>query len=69
MNTTVKEAARKLVEELPDEATWDDLMYEIYVLQKIEEGVRAADEGRVLSHEEVRQRFGLKSLSQNSQGS
>ncbi len=69
MNTTVKEAARKLVEELPDEATWDDLMYEIYVLQKIEEGLRAADEGRVLSHEEVRQRFGLKSLSQNSQGS
>lgn len=59
-NTTVKEAARKLIEELPDEATWDDLMYEIYVVQKIEEGMRAADEGRVLSHEEVRQRFGLK---------
>jgi len=59
-SVSVKEAARKLVEQLPDEATWDDLMYEIYVVQKIEEGIRAADEGRVLSHEEVRQRFGLK---------
>lgn len=59
-SVSVKETARKLVEQLPDEASWDDLMYEIYVVQKIEEGIRAADEGRVLTHAEVRQRFGLK---------
>ncbi len=56
----VKEEAKRLVEELPEEATWNDLMYEIYVRQQIEEGIKAADEGRVLSHEEVRQRFGVK---------
>lgn len=60
MATTVKEEAKRLVEELPEEATWNDLMYEIYVRQQIEEGIKAADEGRVLSHEEVRQRFGVK---------
>lgn len=60
MTTTVKEEAKRLVEELPEEATWNDLMYEIYVRQQIEEGIKAADEGRVLSHEEVRQRFGVK---------
>ncbi len=58
--STVKEEAARLVSRLPDGATWDDLMYEIYVRQKIEDGIRAADEGRVLSHEEVRRRFGLK---------
>jgi predicted transcriptional regulator len=60
MPTNIKEEATKLVRDLPEQATWDDLMYEIYVRQKIEEGLKAADEGRVLSHEEVKRRFGLK---------
>lgn len=50
---SVKEMARKLIELLPDTATFDDLMYEIYVRQKIEAGLKDAAEGRVLSHEEV----------------
>lgn len=54
---TVKEEARQMIEKLPDHATWDDLMYELYVRQKIEMGLRAADEGRVVSHEEVKRRF------------
>ena len=54
---TVKEQAKRLVDKLPEHASWDDLMYEIYVRQKIDEGLRAADEGRVLSHDEVRRRF------------
>jgi predicted transcriptional regulator len=54
---TVKEDARQLVESLPDHATWDDLMYEMYVRQKIALGIQAADEGRVVPHEEVKKRF------------
>lgn len=50
---SVKEMARDLIEHLPDTATFDDLMYEIYVRQKIEAGLKDAAEGRVLSHEEV----------------
>ena len=53
----IKEEAKKLVEALPEQASWDDLMYEIYVRQKIEDGIKAADEGRVLSHEEIKKRF------------
>lgn len=53
----VKEEARKVIENLPEDATWDDLMYELYVRQKIEAGLRAAEEGRVISHEQVKQRF------------
>jgi len=49
----IREKARKLVDSLPDEASWDDLMYEIYVRKKIEDGLIAADEERLISHEEV----------------
>jgi hypothetical protein len=55
----VKQEAKRLVDELPDDATWDDLMYTIYVRQSIEAGIRDADAGRVLGVDEVRARFGL----------
>jgi predicted transcriptional regulator len=55
----VREQARKLVDALPDDATWDDLMYEIYVRQSVEEGLADADAGRVTSVEDLRESFGL----------
>jgi hypothetical protein len=57
----VKEQAMRLVEQLRHDATWDDLMYQIYVRQAIESGVADADAGRVVSVDEVRARFGLAS--------
>ncbi|HEX8717110.1 MAG TPA: hypothetical protein VF722_09050 [Gemmatimonadaceae bacterium] len=54
---TVKNAARQLVERLPEHATWDDLMYEIYVRQAIEAGLSDADAGRMVSSEEARRRL------------
>jgi predicted transcriptional regulator len=54
---TVKEEARQVIERLPEHATWDDLIYELYVRQKIAAGIKAADEGRVIPHEEVRKKF------------
>ena len=50
---SVKEMARALIERLPDTATFDDLMYALYVRQKLEAGLKDAADGRVLSHEEV----------------
>jgi predicted transcriptional regulator len=47
----VKEEAKKLIDKLPDNATWDDIMYELYVKKKIAAGLKAAEEGRVVSHE------------------
>ncbi|NJL27670.1 MAG: hypothetical protein HC897_07105 [Thermoanaerobaculia bacterium] len=57
MNATVKQQAQQLVEALPTDATWDDLMYQIYVRQKIALGIQAGEQGRVQSHEEVRRKF------------
>lgn len=56
----VKDEAHRLVELLPDEATWEDLMYRIYVRQAIEAGLKdGGEEGRLRSVEEVRTHFGL----------
>lgn len=57
---TVREEAQKLLNTLPDEASWDDLMYEIYVRKKIDAGIEAAESGKLTSQEQVRKRFQRK---------
>jgi predicted transcriptional regulator len=52
-----KKQALEMVRKLPDKATWDDIMYGVYVRKKIEAGIQAANEGRVVSHEDVKKRF------------
>jgi predicted transcriptional regulator len=54
---SAKDAARQIIDHLPDQATWDDIMYELYVKQKIEAGLKAADEGRTASHQEATKRL------------
>ena len=49
----VKESAKQVLESLSDQCTWDDLMYELYVRQKIDRGLEDVHHGRVVSHEEV----------------
>jgi hypothetical protein len=56
---TVREKARRLVDQLPDDATWEDLLDKIYVRQSIEVGLEDCRSGRLVSVEEVRRRLGL----------
>jgi len=56
---TIKDQARDLVEQLPTDASWDDVMYQIYVRQSIEAGLKDCREGRTISVEEVRRRLGI----------
>lgn len=56
---TVKEEARRLVEGLSDDASWDDLMERIYTRMAVERGQRDSRAGRVQEVAEVRARFGL----------
>jgi hypothetical protein len=55
----VKSAAQQLVDSLPDDATWDDVMYRVYVRQAIDAGRRDVGEGRLTDVAEVRRQFGL----------
>ena len=49
-----KEQAKRVLDALPDSATWDDIMYKIYVTQKINKGLEDVRDGTVITHEEVK---------------
>lgn len=57
--TNVREETRRLAEQLPDDATWEDVLYQIYVRQSVEAGLADARAGRLVSSDEVRRRLGL----------
>lgn len=52
-----KEQVRQLLDTLPDEASYEDIQYHIYVQQKIERGLQAAEQGDFISDEEIEQRI------------
>jgi hypothetical protein len=56
---SIKAAVKELVDDLPNDATWEDVMYRLYVREAIEAGRRDVAEGRVVNVTEVRRRFGL----------
>jgi hypothetical protein len=57
--SSVKEQAKRLIDQLNDEATWDDLMYEIYVRQAIERGLADSEGGRTKPIEQLKAKYGL----------
>ena len=51
--TVSKEKILALIKELPDHVDIEDLMYRLYLLQKIESGEQDGRKGRLVSHEQV----------------
>lgn len=51
---TPKQEIQAFVERLPDDATWEEVQYHIYVRQKIERALEDVKHGRTFSHEEVK---------------
>ena len=54
---TVKGQILRAIQDLPDDATVELAMERLYVLYKIEQGIEQADQGRVVSQEEAKQRM------------
>ena len=54
---SAKEASLKLIERLNDDVTYEEIMYELNFLQKIERGLRDVQEGNVTPHEQVKEEF------------
>lgn len=48
-----KNAVRKLLEQLPDDCTIEDVLYHLYVLQEVEQGRADVAAGRIVPHAEV----------------
>jgi predicted transcriptional regulator len=55
----LKQQAHQLIDQLPDGATWDDVVYEMAVRRSIERGLADADAGRLTDIKDVRREFGL----------
>ena len=52
---SAREEALESISRMPDTATMDDIMYRLYVLDKIRIGLEAAERGDVISNEELKQ--------------
>ncbi len=57
MSATAKQEAQRILDALPDDASLEQIQYHLYVVQKIEAGLRDVEEGRLLSQEEVERRI------------
>ena len=55
---TAKQDVRQLLDKLPEDSTYEDIQYHIYVRQKVAKGLEDVEEGRVLSQDEVEERMG-----------
>jgi predicted transcriptional regulator len=52
-----KDRVLEAVRDLPEDATVEDAMERLYFLAKVEEGLRQADAGQTVSHEEAKRRI------------
>ena len=53
-----KEEVRRLLDVLPDEVSYEDIQYHIYVQQKIEKGLAASEREDFIADEEIEERIG-----------
>ena len=51
----VKQEALNTIDQLPDDADIDDIMYRLYVLDKVRKGQEAIEEGRTTTSKELKQ--------------
>lgn len=49
-----KQDALEAIDKLPDDADFDEIMYRLYVLDKVRKGQEAADQGRTISSENLK---------------
>lgn len=54
---TVKQEVIGMIEKLPDEVNYDEIMSEIYFKQKVDKSLTQIEEGKVISHEEAKKRI------------
>ena len=55
-----KDQAHEMVDRMPEGATWDDLIHEIYVRQVIEQGLVDSAASRTVDVADVRRKYGLQ---------
>jgi len=54
---TIRQKACEVISRMPEESTFEDIQYHLYVLKCIERGERDIEDGKTLTHEEVENRL------------
>jgi len=57
MSMTTKEIALKTIEQLPEDASWEDIQERINFVAGVRKGLRELDEGLGIPHDKVREEF------------
>jgi len=55
--TNIKTQAKEALNKLPEDCSWEDVQYHLYAVEKIQKGLKCVEEGRTVSHEEVKKRL------------
>ena len=55
--SAVKQQAMRVIQSLPDDCTLEDIQYHLYVRAKVERGLQAVNDGRVVPQEEAERRI------------
>lgn len=58
--STAKEAVQALLSKLPDDCSLEDIQYHLYVIEKVNNGLNAADSQGTISQDEVERRLGKR---------
>jgi len=53
----VKQEAQDMIQSLPDNCTYEDIQYHLYVVEKIKNGINRANDGEVSSHKDAKKRM------------
>jgi len=53
----VKQEAQEMIQNLPDNCTYEDIQYHLYVVEKIKNGMKRAENGEISSHSDAKQRM------------
>jgi predicted transcriptional regulator len=59
MTATAKEQIRQILDEAPDDASYEEIEYRIYVRRKLERAMEDIEAGRTVSHAEVKRQVAL----------
>ena len=54
---TAKDEVKKILEQISDNVSFEDIQYHIYVRQKIERGLREIKENQVINQKEIEKRM------------
>ena len=58
-NVNLKQVVHQLIDELPDDASWSDVVYEIVARREVEMGLTDSEANRVTPVEDVKKEFGI----------